>query len=284
MDKARTKVVFHRDYSAQRLADAAQDWQDGCANIPPIKMKAWGEEKGTITIAEPEAPFPLQIADCLNRIWRLDGRSGDEVKSVPKSAGIELLLDESAAIRQVPHILTLAVRNGSELFLSLGDALHRNEVLNLKGLNGHKQLMPAILGLLLWKAGIGKERYMEDSSYVIGKMLKIADELHALYCKEVRKGSLPPQLLGNALMAAALNSPTQALAQLALRVPPYLGWARTNSTDSAGLSRFFLKEFSILENKIQHVKLPSRLDDPARAQLLLGYISASSRNEETSKQ
>ena len=283
MDKARTKVVFHRNYSAQRLADAAQDWQDGCANIPPIKMKAWGEEKGTFTIAEPEVPFPLQIADCLNRIWKLDGTSGDEVKSVPKSAGIELLLDESAAINQAPHFLTIALRNGNGLFLSLGDALHRNEVLNLKGLNGHKQLMPAMLGLLLWKAGIGKERYMEDSSYVIGKMLKVADELHALYCKEVRKGSLPPQLLGNALMAAALNSPTQALAQLALRIPPYLGWARTNSTDSAGLSRFFLKEFSILERKIQHVKLPPRLDDPARAQLLLGYISASSRNEETSK-
>jgi hypothetical protein len=283
MDKARTKVVFHRNYSAQRLADAAQDWQDGCANTPLIKMKAWGKEKGTLTIAEPEVPFPLQIADCLNRIWRLDGTSGEEVKSVPKSAGIELLLDESAAIRQAPHMLTLALRNGNGLFLSLGEALHRNDVLNLKGLNEHKLLMPAVLGLLLWKAGIRKERYMEDSSYVIGKMLKIADELHALYCKEVRKGSLPPQLLGNALMAAALNSPTQALAQLALRIPPYLGWARTNSTDSAGLSRFFLKEFSILESKIQHAKLPPRLENSARAQLLLGYISANSRNEEINK-
>jgi hypothetical protein len=27
MDKARTKVVFHRNYSAQRLADAAKEWQ-----------------------------------------------------------------------------------------------------------------------------------------------------------------------------------------------------------------------------------------------------------------
>jgi hypothetical protein len=120
---------------------------------------------------------------------------------------------------------------------------------------------------------------MEDSSYLIGRMLKYADELHAVYCKEVRKGSLPPQLLGNALMAAALDSPTQALAQLALRIAPYLGWARTNSTESAGLSRFFLKEFSLIEGKLHNLALPARLNDTARAQLLLGYVSASSQNE-----
>jgi len=81
-------------------------------------------------------------------------------------------------------------------------------------------LMPSILGILLWKLGIGKESYMNNPSYLVGRILKIADELHALYCKEVRKDKMPPQLLGNALMAAALDSPTQALAQLALRIVP----------------------------------------------------------------
>ena len=281
MDKARTKVVFHRNYSAQRLADAAREWQRGCANIPPIRMRAWGEEKGKTILAEPETPFPLQISDCLNRVWRLDGTSADKVKSVPKSSGIELLLDESAALHQAPHLLAVALQNGKGLFLSLGNTLHRNEVLKLKGFNKHKQLMPAILGLLLWKLGIGKENYMDNSSYLVGRMLKLADELHALYCKEVRKGNLPPQLLGNALMAAALDSPTQALAQLALRIAPYLGWARTNSTGSAGLSRYFLKEFGLVEGKLREATLPTRLDDPARAQLLLGYVSASSQTEDS---
>jgi hypothetical protein len=110
-------------------------------------------------------------------------------------------------------------------------------------------------------------------------MLKLADELHAVYCKEVRKNNLPPQLLGNALMVAALDSPTQALAQLALRIAPYLGWARTNSTDSTGLSRYFLKEFGLVESKLRDKALPTRLDDAARAQLLLGYISGSSQTD-----
>jgi hypothetical protein len=166
------------------------------------------------------------------------------------------------------------LQNGKGLLLSLGNSLHRNEALKLDGYNRNKQLMPTILGLFLWKIGIRKESYMTNPPYQIGRLLKFADELHALYCKEVRKGKLPPQLLGNALMAAALDSPTQAVAQLALRVAPYLGWAKTNSTDSAGLSRYFLKEFAGIESLIRGEILPVRLDDAARAQLLLGYISA----------
>ena len=137
--------------------------------------------------------------------------------------------------------------------------------------------MPSILGLLLWKVGIGKESYMNESPYLVGKILKLADALHSLYCREVRNGNLPPQLLGNALMAAALNSPTQALSQLALRIAPYLGWARTNSTNSAGLSRYFLKELGLLGSELSKVALPDRFDDAARAQLLLGYVSTDSR-------
>ena len=281
MDKARTKVVFHRNYSAQRLADAASEWQQGCANIPDIRIRTWGEEKGKTVIIGQTTPFPLQIADCLNRVWKLDGTTKTEVKAISKTTGIELLLDESVTQRQVPHLLALSLQNGKGLFLSLGNNLHRNEAIKLDGYNKHKQLMPATLGLLLWKLGIGKERYMNNPPYLVGRMLKLADDLHALYCKEVRKNNLPPQLLGNALMVAALDSPTQALAQLALRIAPYLGWARTNSTDSAGLSRYFLKELGLAEEKLRDAVLPTRLDDAARAQLLLGYISGSSQSNES---
>ena len=280
MDKARTKVVFHRNYSAQRLEDAAKEWQQGCSNIPSMRMKVWGKEKGEIVLSSTETPFPLQIAECLNRVWKQDGTTKCEVKAAQKSDGIELLLDESGIQRVVPHLLTVALQNGKGLFLSLGNSLHRNEVFKLDGFNKHKQLMPAILGLLLWKLGIGKEAYMNNPPYLVGRLLKLADELHTLYCKEVRNNSLPPQLLGNALMVAALNSPIQALAQLALRIAPYLGWAKTNATESAGLSRYVLKEFGLLEGKLRDMTLPARLDDPGRAQLLLGYISSNAQTED----
>ncbi len=114
---------------------------------------------------------------------------------------------------------------------------------------------------------------MNNAPYLIGNLLKISDDLHALYCKEVRSNNLPPQLLGNALMAAALDSPEQALAQLALRITPYLGWAKTNKTESVGLSRHFLKTFSEIGEKLEGLDLPQRLNDTGRAQLLLGYLA-----------
>ena len=207
----KTKVVFHRNYSAQRLADAAKEWQQGCANIPAIRIKAWGEEKGETVVADPETPFPLQIAECLNRVWKLEGTSEYEVNSIPKSAGIELLLDEEAAFTEGAAFVGRGIAERQRAVSFMGNILHRNEVIKLNGFNKHKQLMPAIMGLLLWKLGIGKESYMNDPPYLVGRMLKLADDLHALYCKEVRKNNLPPQLLGNALMVAPLTAPLRLL-------------------------------------------------------------------------
>ena len=280
MDKARTKVVFHRNYSAQRLADAAAEWQDGSDNIPTIRIKTWGAKKGEVIQSEVETPFPLQIADCLNRVWKIDGTTQSEVKIIDKSVGIELLLDETSTQRMVPHLLAVAIQNSKGLFFALGQSMHGGDVVKLDGLNKHKLLMPSILGILLWKLGIRKETYMQNPSYLVGRMLKIADELHALYCKEVRGDKMPPQLLGNALMAGALNSPAQALGQLALRIGPYLGWARTNTSNSLKLSRYFLKEFGLIETELRNKDLPSRLDDAEKAQVLLGYISSNKQSDD----
>jgi hypothetical protein len=283
MDKARTKVVFHRNYSAERLETSAADWQTGCNNLPPIRIRAWGEKKGEAITAEPETPFPLQVAGCLNRVWQMDGSTKCEVTAISITAGVDLLLDEKPS-RHVPRLLSIAIQNGKGLFLSLGDAMHKGDRISLMGYDKQKQWMPAILGLLLHKSGIEKECYMMNVPYLIGNMLKVSDDLHGLYCKEVRKGKLPPQLLGNALMVAALKSPVQALSQLALRIPPYLGWARTNSTDAAGLSRYFLKCYGEIETKLRGQTLSTRLNDAERAQLLLGYIASSEKTESNSEQ
>ena len=283
MDKARTKVVFHRNYPAERLVTAAEDWQSGCSNIPYIRIPAWGDNKGEVVTAEPETPFPLQIAGCLNRVWKMDGDAKCEVDIIAPTMGVELLLDAKDS-RYVSRLLSIAIQNGKGLFLSLGNAIHRGERVSLKGYEKQKQWMPAILGLLLHRSGIGKERYIMNAPYSIGNMLKIADDLHGLYCNKVRGGKLPPQLLGNALMVAALESPVQALSQLARRLPPYMAWARTNSTDAAYLSRYFMKCFGEIEAKLRGQPLPARLNDADRAQLLLGYIASSEKAESNNEQ
>jgi hypothetical protein len=271
MDKARTKVVFHRNYSAQRLVDATKEWQDGAENIPIINIRAWGVKKGDIISLQTEIPFPLEIAPCLNRIWKLNGTTECEAPIIARSQGIELLLDEKPE-RFIPHLLSVVLQNGKGLLLSMGNDLNQGNVISIKGYDKHKLLIPSILGLLLHKLGIRKESFMSNAPFLVGRMLKIADELHALYCKEVRKNSLPPQLLGNSLMTAALDSPNQALSLLSRRFLPYQAWARTNSSVSAGLSRYFLKQFEEVE--LAGAEIPERLKDAERAQLLLGYLSA----------
>jgi hypothetical protein len=271
MDKARTKVVFHRNYTAQRLVDAAKDWQNGAENIPAIDMRAWGTSKGDVAWVQMEIPFPLQIAQCLNRVWKLDGATECEAPIISRSQGIELLLEENPE-RFIPHMLSVVLQNGKGLLISLGHDLNKGNVISIKGYDKHKLLIPSILGLLLHKLGIRKESYMSNAPFLIGRMLKITDELHALYCKEMRKNSLPSQLLGNSLMTAALDSPNQALSLLSRRFLPYQAWARTNSSGSAGLSRYFLKQFE--EVKLAGLEIPGRLNDGERAQLLLGYLAA----------
>lgn len=281
MDKARTKVVFHRNYTAQRLVDAAAEWQAGCQNIPNIGWYVWGEEKGKKVECQPDTPFPLQIAKCLNQVWKFDGSTNNTILKISSSIGIELLLDEQVSARQIPYLLTTALQNGKALLAAMGNMINKREVIDIKNeIDRQKQWLPAIVGLLLYKLGIRKESYMNNAPYLVGNLLKISDDLHALYCKEVRANKLPPQLLGNALMVAALDSPVQALAQLSLRIVPYLGWAKTNNTESAGLSRYFLKGFSEIEEKLKDHNLPKRLNDADRAQLLLGYIAKNVFNEE----
>jgi hypothetical protein len=139
----------------------------------------------------------------------------------------------------------------------------------------HKLLIPSILGLLLHKLGIRKESYMSNAPFLVGRMLKLADELHALYCKEVRDNKMPPQLIGNSLMTAALDSPIQSLAQLALRLKPYYGWAQTyRSKETGGLAGYFIGLYGEVSSELANLGLPIRFNDAERAQLLLGYLAA----------
>jgi hypothetical protein len=282
MDKARTKVVFHRNYSAQRLVDAAKDWQKGCENIPDLRLRVWGEKKGEWDVVEPITPFPLQVSQCLIRVWKQDGTTECETPVIARTQGIELLLEENPKCF-IPHLLAVLLQNSKGLMLYLGKVQNCGEILTVnKGYYDiHKLLIPSIMGLLLHKLGIRKESYMANAPFLVGRMLKLADELHALYCKEVRDNKLPPQLIGNSLMTAALDSPTQSLSQLALRLKPYYGWAQTyRSKENGGLAGYFIGLYGEVSAELSNLELPTRFNDTERAQLLLGYLAANPKKTE----
>jgi len=128
---------------------------------------------------------------------------------------------------------------------------------------------------------------MKSPAYLIGRLLSVADQLHDKYCKYVRNDSRPPQLLGNALMAIALEHPEQALAMFSQRMLPYQAWARTysdpNPDKEAGLVHFFLNEWGAICSQLAELdtKIPVRCSDTDKASMLLGYLASTAKNEKS---
>ncbi|MBL0038334.1 MAG: hypothetical protein IPP36_06685 [Nitrosomonadales bacterium] len=122
-----------------------------------------------------------------------------------------------------------------QLMIVMAHTQHQGDIHKVNGkYDKQKLLLPAILGLLLAKLECNKGDYMKTAPYLIGRMLSLADQIHYHYCQHVRKGGAPSQLIGNALMATALEEPEKALALYAQRILPYQAWAKTTGGEGAG--------------------------------------------------
>jgi hypothetical protein len=122
---------------------------------------------------------------------------------------------------------------------------------------------------------------MNSPAYLVGRFLSFADDLHLKYCQHARKGSIPPQLVGNALMPTALAVPEKALSMLSQRILPYQAWAKTLSGDNkdVGLVKYFLKQIGEISNQLNETELSSTCSDTDKAQMLLGYLAFSEKSE-----
>ena len=98
---------------------------------------------------------------------------------------------------------------------------------------------------------------------------------------------MPPQLVGNALMANAMETPEKALAVLWQRIKPYHAWAQTvQGGDEVRLAKYFLGEMGRVCASLSETNLPSRCSDTDKVAMLLGYLARSEtekRNDDPSK-
>jgi hypothetical protein len=148
--------------------------------------------------------------------------------------------------------------------------------------SGRREMLVAVpvLGLLLLKLGFRKERYMESREFLLGQYLQHADRLHKLYCEVVRDGKIPPQLVGNATLGAALQNPERAFQSAGQRIRPYWAWADSVSTgDKAGLAIWVRRRIGDVCGQLAQQGLSSKIDDVGRAQLFLGYLGDMERRE-----
>lgn len=121
---------------------------------------------------------------------------------------------------------------------------------------------------------------MESRDYLLGQFLQFADLLHRLYCKHVRKGQFPPQLIGNAAISMALQSPKRAISVLSGRIPIYIAWAdRYQGEEDGGLAKWCRKELGRLTALLHDENLDLRVSTNGKAELLLGYLANAKQSE-----
>jgi hypothetical protein len=292
MDKARSKIVYYRNYSTEWLISCAEKWKAGCGNIPEISFRVWSKkenagEKSTPEKVGTEIPMPLNIAGIINKVWKMNGNLSGILKKIKYFQGLELMLEEKSA-RPAEYLLNTLLANSKGLVLYLGNLLHSGNVIDEKFSRDYQYLLP-LLGLLLYKNQYLMEGYMESLAYLIGQNLKISDELHAMYCKIVRDGSIPPQLVGNSMFISASDTPAAALSQLGRRINPYIAWAkqyRTKNAEHSGLAGWYLWLYEQIATKIKNnmeALKTIHFTDIEKAELFIGYLAELPKKEKPSQ-
>jgi len=287
-DGHRTKVVAHQFFTMAHLIDAAKRWKTGADDCPAISFARWGGERGKRDDIVPSVPFPGEVVNWLNTYWVRNGDSQGKVSVFRLEDALTLLLaDDGTEKALAERGIRLAIANWSGFLARHGSNQCRlanapspsNLILRHKDKQSNAlRSLPAILSLLLHKLGHTKEQTMNSPAFLVGRLLALADALHFQYCLGVRSGSTPPQLMGNALMQTALETPQVALALYAQRVLPYQAWAKTCTVPKEDLSPEKLAKSLLgqLANTCEEAALseiPERANDAAKAQMILGYLA-----------
>ena len=298
MDKARSKIVFTRNLSPEWYINCARIWRKGCENVPNIHF------------IETCTPFPLEVANIINAVWKQNGELATQgkatVKQMQNYQGMELLIDNKSE-SEIRHYLRIFLANIQGLFAFYGNQCSRPELTKdtkKHFLNARESVATRwpLFGLLLYKIGCKKEVYMKDTAYLVGQLLKVSDELHLMYCMVKRDGDVPPQLAGNSVFISASEMPVKALAVLSQRMNPYIAWAKQYRTQeikydpndvelkenrgkSSGLAVYYLGLYETIAAKLKDTLTPSlRFDDFGKAQVFIGYLAAFPEREKANNE
>lgn len=283
MDKARTKVVYYRNTTVASLEKASEVWHKGCRNTPSLNVKDWSEKKDEKTGKSRPVPldgetvFPVKLHRYLNTVWKRNGEQAGKVKMFEPADGLRLLLEEPCNALAA-HMVARFIQHAQGYFLLLCQSTGRHEIAKLPD----KVYYPGILGLLLLKSGKQKETFMKESAFLLGRFLRVADEIHRLYCEVVRRNDLPPELCGSSMLVGMMESPGMTLSQLAMRSLPYVKWARAYHNDEkGGLVHYWMQQWSEIADPLLEQGWPKRLNAEERAQLFLGYLSSFPKRTKT---
>jgi hypothetical protein len=288
IDKGRKQISLNRRFRVADVIRAAKDWQAGAQNVPAVSVWFYDKTAKLPVFRSQTTPCPLELASTVNRVWSSDAKAGftsSFQRAMSSADAYDIFVADSPLSRQkVERALSLLVQRMSTVLAALGAVRTTSEWSNLSdSVRWHSLKAVALFGILLRQLGQHQQTFMQEPITQIGRLLALADSLHQQYCKHVRKGASPSQLIGNALFSTALDQPVFALARLAERLTPYQAWARTFQSDDpnagVGLVKYFLGEIATCTAAIRIEELPARMSDADKAKLLLGYLADHSKNE-----
>lgn len=282
-DKEKKQVLMHLMPTPQEVLDAADLWKGGVRdNLPIITLPLPSEEKGQKAIeGQPHPPYPDRVVRLLSSKWVRGGMDELKLEGPALRQVLDVMLRTPGKWEQsAENLLQLTIHRIGPLLVGVAAAFHSREKQRIG-----KFKLPvreaalravALLGILLNALGREKEVYMNETAFQLGRLLSLADTLHREYCVHVRKGSIPSQLIGNALMPVAADNPEDAIDRLRERMNIYQAWATKVSGEEFRLAKWAVSQMGEICNTFKR-PLPTKTDQTFRAELFLGYLARSTK-------
>jgi hypothetical protein len=271
IDKGRTQVVFSGRYGVDKIYEGRDRWLAGVGNLPSIQLPFPVAKGEAAEFRQPLAPSPAQVMYSFKLQWLRAGAGSHAVPGVDLGRIYGLLLD-SDATKQAAWLLDRYLGLTDSLLVGIARMLAGGPLLP-EFARSRALVVLAVYGILLFRQGRRKEVFVQGRDYLLGQFLQLSDTLHRLYCKHERKGSIPPQLIGNAAVSMATQSPSRALTVLGHRMTVYLAWANRYDGEEAGLARWCRGELGRVATLLKDCDLGSRVSGAGRAELFLGYLA-----------
>lgn len=281
-DPGRKQIVVDRNTTVADIVKAAQIWQEAGKNVPPFDLLFPGKKGEKAKVLVPPCPFPADFVRITQMQWVKQGKQCSK-----KVAGISLgnvydifFEQDGKDKRTVQVVLGVILKRTRSLLIGFGGAMHKN-ITKQYNVDARFSVLLSIslISTCLYKLGIRKEDYMRDTFFYIGRFLSLVDTLHMEYCKNVRDGSVPPQLLGNSHLHLALGNPAAAFALLSQRIGIYQAWTRKERDEKVKLARWAVGELGEIAHMLAEKGLPAVTDDIGKSQILLGYLAKSEKKE-----
>jgi hypothetical protein len=301
------QLAYSATPSIQHFIYAVDTWSASGNNLPErlrVPLLSKKSETGFRWFT-PFLLFPEDISRLLSHQWIRDGTENTRLDGPPVGMVLDFFLRKPGVWEQCAnHLLELTLSRCGVLLVQAGNRLHRDDPAQLKYWRDfinhskgggsdpryHYAQTLSLIGSLLFAMNSKVESYTNESAYMVGKLLAMADKLHMCYCEVVRDGDVPNALIGNGLLGRAAESPARALEELLDRIRIYIGWAKSVDVDKAPQEQKIaiysaMKVLRLAEPLAEKLHLESGLENelPAvsKAHLLLGYLSPVLGKEES---